>query len=186
MCDSLQLYFHLFLCYLCGFICMIHGKSRDIHFFVYFTMLIPYVEWVDKALQQSLKKEKIKSRFTILWNLTIESCNHGWKVWSKWLVFTIIKKEHHENSYQIDATNKFNKSGHEAKATTKFLNILETFQQMPTTTTITSKFPFSPTTCYYVEMPCNPNTLTNNHEEDVLVVNSKNPTFELDDLTGPN
>jgi hypothetical protein len=35
-------------------------------------------------------------------------------------------------------------------------------------------------------MPCNPNTLTNNHEEDVLVVNLENPTPELSDLIGPN
>jgi hypothetical protein len=64
--------------------------------------------------------------------------------------------------------------------------VVETFQQMLTTIATTSQCPFSPTTCYYVEMPCNHNTLTNNHEEDVLVVNLENPTFELDDLTGPN
>jgi hypothetical protein len=99
-------------------------------------------------------------------------------------VFIVIKKEHHENSYQIDATNKFNKSGDEVETITKLLNIIETFQQMPTTTTTTSKCPFSPTTCYYVKMPCNPNTLTTNHEENVLVVNLEDPTLKLDDLIG--
>jgi hypothetical protein len=99
-------------------------------------------------------------------------------------VFIIIKEEHHENSYQIEATNKSNKRGDEVETTTKMLNIVETFQQMPTTTTTTSKCLFSPTTCYYVKMPCNPNTLTTNHEENVLVVNLEDPNLELYDLIG--
>jgi hypothetical protein len=31
--DGLQLYFHPFLWYLFGFICMVHGKFKDIYFF---------------------------------------------------------------------------------------------------------------------------------------------------------
>ncbi len=35
MWDDLWLYFHPFLCYLFDFMCMIHGKSKNTHFFLY-------------------------------------------------------------------------------------------------------------------------------------------------------
>jgi hypothetical protein len=44
---------------------------------------ITLTKWVDKALQQLLKKENIKLKVQDMWNLAIESCSHGWKVWSK-------------------------------------------------------------------------------------------------------
>ncbi len=57
---------------------------------------------------------------------------------------------------------------------------------MPTVTLTTFECTFSPTTHYYVEMPCNCATPMNNHEEDQLVVNLEDPTFELNDLINPN
>ncbi len=38
---------------------------------------VTLVEWVDKALQQSLKKENIKIKVQGLWNLAIESYSCG-------------------------------------------------------------------------------------------------------------
>jgi hypothetical protein len=53
-------------------------------------------------------------------------------------------------------------------------------------TPTTYECPFSPTTHNYVEIPFNPTTPTNNHEEDQLVVNLEDPTLELNDLTSPS
>jgi hypothetical protein len=53
-------------------------------------------------------------------------------------------------------------------------------------TPTTYECPFSPTTHNYVEIPFNPATPTNNYEEDQLVVNLENPTFELNNLTSPS
>jgi hypothetical protein len=39
---------------------------------------------------------------------------------------------------------------------------------------------------YYVEMPYNPSTPTNNHEDDQLVVNLEDHTPELNNLIGLN
>jgi hypothetical protein len=33
-----------------------------------------------------IKGKNINIKIQGLWNLAIESCNHGWKVWSKWNV----------------------------------------------------------------------------------------------------
>ncbi len=57
---------------------------------------------------------------------------------------------------------------------------------MPIVTPTTFECTFSPTTHYYVEMPCNCASPMNNHEEDQLVVNLEDPTLELNDLIGPN
>ncbi len=40
--------------------------------------------------------------------------------------------------------------------------------------------------CYYVKMPNSPNTTTNNHKEDQLVVDLENNILELEDLIGSN
>jgi hypothetical protein len=39
---------------------------------------------------------------------------------------------------------------------------------------------------YYVKLPSNPTTPTNNHEDDQLVVNLEDPTLEINNLIGLN
>lgn len=53
-------------------------------------------------------------------------------------------------------------------------------------TPTTYECPFSPTTHNYVKIPFNPNTPTNNYEEDQLVVNLEDTTLKLNDLTSPS
>ncbi len=50
---------------------------------------------------------------------------------------------------------------------------------MHTITPTTSKCPFSPTTHYYVGMPCNLATQINNYGKDQLVVNLEDLILEL-------
>jgi nitrate reductase NapE component len=80
--------------------------------------------WVDKALQQSLKKENIKSRFRvfIIWPL-----NHVAMVgkFGPGDVFIVAKKEEHELSYHSNAIDE--SSNNEANVTIKLLNIVKTF-----------------------------------------------------------
>jgi hypothetical protein len=63
--------------------------------------------WVDKALQQSLKKENIKSRFRVfrIWPL-----NHAAMVtkFGRSNVFITTQKEEHELSYHSNATDESN------------------------------------------------------------------------------
>jgi hypothetical protein len=40
--------------------------------------------------------------------------------------------------------------------------------------------------CYYVEMPNSPNTTTNNHKEDQLMVDLEDNISEFEDLIGSN
>jgi hypothetical protein len=89
-----------------------------------------------------IKGKKINIRVQGLWNLAIESCNHGWKVWSKWNVHYDKK----ENSYQSNAIlDECSKSGDGIEATTKLLNIVVIFQLVPTSNPTTFECPFSPT-----------------------------------------
>ncbi len=63
------------------------------------------------------------------------------------------------------------------------LNIVGTFQtKLPTT----PDHPPSPVPHYYVEMPNSPNTTTNNHEENQLVVDLEDVTMESKDLISSN
>jgi hypothetical protein len=118
---------------------------------------------VDKALQQSLQKENIKSRFKVfgIWPLNLIAMvgNFGPSV-----VFIAIEKEDHENPYHLNAIDESNNSG--AQATIKLLNIVRTFQTTILTTPSMSNCPSSPMFCHYVEMPHSFATPTNNHEED--------------------
>jgi nitrate reductase NapE component len=75
--------------------------------------------WVQKALQQSLKKGNIKSRFRVfrIWPL-----NHVAMVgkFGPCDVFIATKEKEHELSYPSNATNK-------ANVNIKLLNIIRTF-----------------------------------------------------------
>jgi len=116
--------------------------------------------WVDKALQQSLKKENVKLRFKVfgIWPLNpatmVEKFSPG-------DVFIVIKEGKHEVSYHSNAIDEY--SNNEVEATKKLLNITKTFQVELSTT---FDCPPSPMPCYYVEMSNNFNITTNNREED--------------------
>jgi hypothetical protein len=62
------------------------------------------------------------------------------------------------------------------------LNIVSTFQTIPTPAPTTLISPFEPFVCFHVEMPLSPPTPTNN-QQDELVVNLEDSNLELDDLT---
>jgi hypothetical protein len=78
------------------------------------------VAWVDKALQQSLKKENIKLGFRVygIWPLNPSTMVGKFGPSD---VFNTTKEEEHELSYHSDATYEFNNS--EVKVATKLLNI---------------------------------------------------------------
>jgi hypothetical protein len=138
------------------------------------------VAWVDKALQQPLKKENMKLGFKVsrIWplNLTTMVGKFGPSD-----VFTIIEKEEHEVTYHSNAIYESNNN--ETKAATKLLNITRTFQaKFPTIL----HCPPSPMPHYYVEMPNNLNIIANNHEEDQLVVDLEDVTLESKYLISSN
>jgi PDZ domain-containing secreted protein len=121
---------------------------------------VTLVARVDKALQQSLKKENVKLRFKVY---GIYPLNPATMVEKFGLgdVFIIIEEEKHEVSYHSNAIDEYSNS--EVEATIKLLNMPKTFQvELPTI------FDCPPSTmpCYYVEMSNNLNITTNNHEED--------------------
>ncbi len=62
------------------------------------------------------------------------------------------------------------------------LNIGRTFQVVLGIALTTCDYLFSPIPRYYVKMPHNPTTPTNNHEGDQLVVDFLNVILELNDL----
>ncbi len=83
------------------------------------------VEWVDKALQQSLKKENIKFGFRVyeIWPL------NSIAMAIKFEVFTIVEEEDLGNSNHLDKTLQTNNSEDEVKAPTELLNIARTFKE---------------------------------------------------------
>jgi hypothetical protein len=80
--------------------------------------------WVEKALQQSLKKGNMKSRFrvSIIWPL-----NHVAMVgkFGPSDVFIATKEKEHELSYHSNATDE--SSNNETNVVIKLLNIIGTF-----------------------------------------------------------
>jgi len=107
-------------------------------------------KWMDKALQQSLKKENIKFGFKVCKFWPLNSTSMATK-FSPSEVFIAIEEKDLKNSYHSYTTMQTNDNEDEAKTTTKLLNIARTFQGVviviPTKTKCTS----SPTPRYYVK-----------------------------------
>jgi hypothetical protein len=115
---------------------------------------VALIAWVDKALQQSLKKENIKSRFRVfgIWPLNLTTMVGKIGLGD---VFTTVEKEKHEISYHSNATD--DPSNNEVEVAIMLLKIVRTFQaQIPTTLDC----PLSPMPRYYVEMPNSPGITT--------------------------
>jgi nitrate reductase NapE component len=75
------------------------------------------VEWVDKALQQSLKKENIKFGFRVYEIWPLNSIAMVTKFGPS-EVFTIVEEEDLGNSNHLDTTMQTNNSEDEIKAPT--------------------------------------------------------------------
>ncbi len=135
-------------------------------------------KWVDKALQQSLKKENIKFGFKVCKIWPLNSISMARKFGPS-EVFTTTKEKDPRNSYHSYTTVQTNDNEDEAKTTTKLLNITKTFQGVVIVTPTKTKCPFSPTPHYYVEMSCSPTTPTTNPK---LIVNLEDLCLESHDL----
>jgi hypothetical protein len=94
-------------------------------------------------------------------------------------VFTTREEEDLGNPYNLNVIAQTNNSEDEAEVAIDLLNIAGTFQRVVIVTRTKVECPFSPTPCYYVEMPCNLVAPTTNLE---LIVNLEDPCLESDDL----
>jgi hypothetical protein len=115
---------------------------------------VALVAWVDKALQQSLKKENIKLGFRVfgIWPLNFTTMVRKINLNDEFI--TTIEEEH-ELSYHSNAANDF--SNNAIEVAIMLLNIAGTFQaKIPTTLDC----PLSPMPRYYVEMPNSLGTTT--------------------------
>ncbi len=112
-------------------------------------------------------------------DLATKSCSYGWKVWSKRGIH-YCKRGRSRKCILISRKN-----GDEAEVIIDLLNIVRIFQAIPTLAPTTSISPFEPFIHFYVEMPHNPPTSTNN-QQDELVVSLEDSNLELDDLTIPS
>jgi hypothetical protein len=139
---------------------------------------ITLAKWVDKALQQYLKKENIKFGFSVftIWPLNSTSMA---KKFGPSEVFIVTEEEDLRNSYHSYTIMQTNNNEDGIKTTTKLLNIARTFQGIVAVTPTKTKCPSSPTPHYYVEMPCNPTMPTTNPK---LVVNLEDLFLESHDL----
>jgi hypothetical protein len=99
-------------------------------------------------------------------------------------VFIVVEKEGAINAYQLDATDS-NNNRDEIEATINLLNIASIFQAILNLVPTTSTNAFEPIVCFYVEMPQNPTTPTNN-QQDELVVNLDDCSLELNVLIIPS
>ncbi len=128
---------------------------------------ITLAKWVDKVLQQSLKKQNMKFGFKFCKIWPLNSIAMAEKFGPSEI--SLQQKERDlGNSYHSNTTMQTSDNENEAETTTYLLNIVENFQGIVIVTHTIDRWFFSPTPRYYLEMPCNPTTPTTNHE---LVVN---------------
>jgi hypothetical protein len=130
-------------------------------------------------------KKNDKIRVQGLQNVAIKSCATMVGKFGPSEVFTIVEEEGAENAYQSNATINSNNNGDEVEVAIDLLNIAGTFQAIftPTPSTLVGPFELSPR--FYVEMPPNPPTPTNNQQDD-LAVNLEDSNLELDDIAIPS
>jgi hypothetical protein len=90
--------------------------------------IIILAKWVDKALQQSLKKENIKFGLKVCEIWSLNSMAMAIKFGPNEVFITIEEKDL-GNSNHLNTTMQTNNSEDEAKAPTKLLNIAKTLKE---------------------------------------------------------
>jgi hypothetical protein len=116
--------------------------------------------WTRLYYNSCKKNNKIKVYG--LQDLAIKSCATMVGKFGPSEMFIVIEEEGVKNAYQSNATIDSNNSEDEAKVATDLLNIAGTFQVVFAPIPTTSMGLFEPFPRFYVEMPPNLPTLTNN------------------------